>query len=279
MTDENQSEGKEEAVPTSKEQEPETPAETDTTEVDEEKQEVAPEAETPQEELPDSASDRTKEQFEKLKTQLADANAKNARGTSVFDNMRGVPQDSQQAEPQQAQPNPFISEQPQPEEPLVADDGTVDIGKVNQSFEKTRQAEERILQSEQRFLRMEEDRQTQEAHEAHPELNPQDSSFDSDLFDVVSAVAAQNMVNGGTKSIKQITDEVKSFRTSPKEVKKVQKKAIQDFKEGQEKKDQEPIEEGKGGERKADISLEDLRERTRQGDSSALDQRLKDIDQ
>lgn len=274
MTDDNQSEGKEEALPTSQEQEPETPAEPEATEANEEKQEEAPVEETPQEELPEGVKERTTEQFDKLKNQLAEERAKNARGTSVFDNMRGpVPQDPQQAQ----QPNPFIPEQQQ-EEPLVEADGTVDINKINNSFEQFNQAEERIMQREQRFLRMEEDRQTQEAHEAHPELDPQGNSFDPDLFDMVSAVAAQNMVNGGTKSIKQITDEVKGFRSSPKEEKKVRKQAIQDFKEGQEKKDQGPIEEGKGGERKADTNLAELKERTRQGDSSALDQRLKDID-
>ena len=271
MTDDNQSEGKEEAVPTSQEETPtETQTETQPPEgQDEEKQEDTPLEETQEEGLPEGVKERTKEQFDKLQQQLKEERSKNAQGTSVFNSFRG-PQP--QVEPQQ---NPF--NQPQVEEPLVDEDGTVDIDRVNQSFTAAQQAQQRALDAEQRIIHLEEDRQTREAHEAHPELDPQSDDFDQQFFDMASAQAALNYINGGKKSIKQIGDDIKDFRSSNSEVKQAKKEAIKDFKESQSKRKQGPIEEGSGEDRMPDVSQEELQKRTREGDGDALSQRLKNI--
>lgn len=276
MTDDNQSEGKEEAVPTSPEpaaepvQEPEAP----------EEKPVEPEGD-----LPEGASTRTKEQFEKLKGNLATKEqelvaerAKNTQGSSMFDQFNPPA-------PVQEQPSPFqqpVQPQAQPDQ-LVGDDGTVDIQGLNQRLDATSVAEQSALQARDDILRIEQNRQNSEAVDAFPQLDPQSQEFDEDFYNMTSAAMAQSMINRTNKTLKQVANEVHSFRGSDnKVVKEAKKEAVKDFKEGQENRQQGPINEGAGEERQPDVSDEDLRTATRVGTpeekDKALDIRLKSID-
>lgn len=277
MPEPNPSEGKEEAVPTSEEQQPPqkaegTPEETPAQEPNEEKQ-GTPEPPAG-EELPPDASDRTKEQFAKLQTQLAEERAKNASGSSVFDSLR--PPQPQAPQGQPPAENPF-QQQPAAPEPLVGDDGTVDVTRLNQNHEAAQAAAQQAQATEQRIIQLEQDRQTREANAAFPQLDPQSKEFDPNFFDMTTGLLTKEFIDGGNRSLLQVAQQVSDALKSPGATKQASKDAVAKFKEGQDNRQQGPVEEGAGEERQPDSTQEELRQKTRDGDADAITKRLQNV--
>lgn len=279
MTDTNPSEGKEEAVPTSEEQQPSkdaegTQKETPAQEPNEEKQEATPK----DGELPSDASERTKEQFAKLQAQLAEERAKNEGGSSVFDSLRPKQPQASQVQPQ-GQPqgeNPF-TQKPVAPEPLMDEDGTVDVARVNESHEAARASAEQAQATEQRIIQLDQDRQTREANAAFPQLDPQSKEFDSNFFDMTTGLMTKEYIDGGNRSLIQVAQQVSDALSPEGSTKQAGKEAVKKFKESQDNRQRGPLEEGSGEERQPDSTQEELRQRTRDGDAEAINKRLQNV--
>lgn len=276
-----------EAVPTSEKEEVVSTTKPET-EVAKPSGSNEPQGDTPNEDLdlPDGVTQRTKEQFDKLKKRLSDAESKlkttppPSSDNSVFDSFR-APQDVPMGQPMEALP--FLNQQQVGaiQQQFIDEEGNVDIAGVNRALleanEVARQALIRAKQSEDKFTRFEENQQVKEAHTTHPDLDPQNPSFDPSLFDMVKDRLLRNMYEGRNQSLLEVTNEIKKVYKGSTNVAKVQEDAVEAYKQGQQNRDQGPIENGRGAPREDVGNLEDLRRQTRQGKAEALDERLKNL--
>lgn len=270
---------------------------------------IAPAAEIAPEDdlsLPENASERTREQFEKLKAKLrekeealkakevetpppAPAPDTSQYGESVYAAFR--PRVQEQAPAPQVDPRQFTNLSPQQvdniQRSFVDDQGNVDIASLNRTLDE---AQRRAIQAEQfaqkaiqsveakvneRFSQMEEMREVQEAHQFHPELDPKNrEKFNPQLFELVRDRILRNMYEGKKQPLKQVAADMKKYvverppaapQESPEET-AAKKQAI---------KNQAPLSVGKGGVRTTGTDFDDLRRRTREGDSDAITERLR----
>jgi len=236
------------------------------------------------EQLPEDASDRTKKNFDKireenrkLKEQLAEY------GSSVFDSFR--PQ--QGADQPQVDTNAYGNLNQQQVDSItsrfVDDEGNVDINGLNQELSTSNQraakAEERAARVEDRLERFEESQQVREAHAVHPWLDPKSPNFDSVQFELVrDRILRVKYYEGQPISLLEAADQVAKAQggTSPVNLDKISEEAVTKYKQSQEKRQQGPIETGRGEPRQT-TDLSELRERTRQGDDNALTERMRGI--
>lgn len=262
----------------------------------------------PEEELslPENASERTREQFEKLKAKLREKEealkAKEAvtppkapepepvsqYGDSVYSAFR--PRVPEVTPAPQVDPRQFTNLSPQQVDTIqrsfVDDQGNVDVAGLNRTLQE---AQQRAIQAEQfaqkavqsveakvneRFSQMEEMREVTEAHQSHPELDPKNrEKFNPQLFELVRDRILRNMYEGKKQPLGQVAAEMKKFvvgkpQETPQEVPEdpAKKQAI---------KNQAPLSVGKASQRTSGVELDDLRRRTREGDGAAITERLK----
>lgn len=241
--------------------------------------------------LPEGVTERTRQQFEKLKARLAEAEAKAKPsqaqdfGDSVFDSFR----------PQQTESQPLVDtnsygslNQQQVDSitsQFVDADGNVDINGLNQALQlanqRAAQAEQRAAKVENRLERMEETQQVKEAHAVHPQLDPQSKDFDPNFFELVRDRLLRNMYEGKKQSLLEVANTLsKAYKpTSPVNLDKVKEDAVAQYKEKQESRNQGPIESGKGEDRNPLSNLDELRKQTRSENplraTPALDERLR----
>lgn len=187
--------------------------------------EGAPEAQTVQTPTP-AVSDRTTEQFEKLKDsnkKLFEANrllqeelTRRARSEQTFAPIQQTPQPTTPAPAieQFVEIDPTTGEQYVNEKKLTA--------ALAEASQKATRAESAV----QNYIRqqnvLEEEKQTAEAYGAHPEINPSSQTFDANLSRFTSALLLHSMMNpqeygGRTLTFKEAVDEAK--KTSPQQVK------------------------------------------------------------
>ena len=232
--------------------------------------------------------ERTKAYIEKLKAQLreketpAPAPDTTNYGTSVFDSLRPPVQEAPVAPlPQQY----GVLNQNQVEniaQNYIDEAGNVDVNGLNQALKNANyQAQQAIAEARatrEQIIRFEENQQTKEAHREFPELDPLNKDkFDPTFFKLVKGMITEDLVsnNGLQKtSLVQAAKEVSKYYTPLN--KKVQETPEQ-VQAREKARVQGPIESGKGADRRAPQSYEDLRARTRASDPTALDERLKNI--
>jgi hypothetical protein len=237
--------------------------------------------------LPEDASDRTRKNFEKireenrkLKEQLASKGTAQY-GSSVFDAFRGgtnepvIPQD-QYGSLNQSQ-TAAIAQQ------FVDQEGNVDINGLNQALlsanQRAEQAERRSYDAAERVTRFEETQQVREAHAVFPQLDPESVEFDPEFFDMVRDRMLRYMYEGKNQSLLDAATGIsnKYKAENPVNVAKVEEAAVEKFKQTQELRNQGPIEQGRGEPRQTQGSLDELKQRTRQGDDAALTERMRSI--
>jgi DNA repair exonuclease SbcCD ATPase subunit len=219
--------------------------------------------------LPEGVSERTTEQFDKLKAQNQEL--------------------KQQLESQKGSPDePILGAVQQPTTPLPepqsvvdsfynAETGEVDIQALR-SFEQDLVKTKQELGSLKQTFQNERDAvQEEAAYEAHPDLKT-----NKDLRRKARAVYVDSMINPqdyGNKiiSLKEATDLVKT--SSDKAVEAAEKAGAQQALESLTPKEQAALEAtGRSDKRQLTAEeLEDLRRRTREGDPEAIMQRLKGI--
>jgi hypothetical protein len=236
-------------------------------------------------ELPADASERTKLEFEKLKShnkEMADklrTYEQNQYGKSVFDS---ILDQGGQAQPNGNFPNVPFERQQEVAQSFVDANGYVDTEAIARSLkelnDKANRAEHEAKAARETIRQGEEGRQIQEAHKAFPWLNPANKDqFDPQGFELVRDRILRNMVNGNQQSLAQVAEDITRFYKPTANTAELQEQAVNEYKEKQAVKAQaSSVQSGKGQPRQ-EANLSDLRERTQRGDESALDERLRHI--
>jgi len=217
--------------------------------------------------LPDNASERTRDQFDKLRNQLRDEKARREYYESVFQSTQVK---SKEEEPQTT---PIYD----PDTGLLNEQGLTDI-------------QRRAIEAEQRAARAEEavqnylyDQENKETFREYPELNPNDKKvFNKELHIATRQVMLDSMVNPKDYGNKQL-----SFREAaalaktrlPGAIESAKKEGAQEAMEQLTPKEQASLEAVGSPSRRKDVSgeLEQLRKATRKGDSQASIERMKRI--
>ena len=176
-----------------------------------------------EESLPDEVSERTKEQFEKLKEKnkemaqklelLEKVNQPQEPKLSALERLRGTPP----TQTQQTQPQPEA--EVEDDEALIDENGYLDEARLKSGLTKSqlkaKEAEEKALkaqqQAEKAMRRVEEYEITSEkkrVHSAFPEIDPYSDKFVPELYDQVSKDMLWNLVNIGQEDFFGTTEKV-----------------------------------------------------------------------
>jgi hypothetical protein len=218
----------------------------------------------------DTSNDRTKEQFQKLlqsnkelKEQLQNlASTKNSEPTaygSVYDSIKS---DS-------------VKDNTTSSEEYVDEDGNVNIAKLNKDL---KEAKTSALEARALAVKAREDLEVREAHMKHPYLNPHSSEFDPTFFELVKdRTLRQKFYEGKETNLVDIADQVISFYTPSSKKSAESAKAIEDYKKAQSQIANNAPLSSSSRARQEGPNLDDLRARTRSGDSRAILERLKNI--
>lgn len=218
----------------------------------------------------DTSNDRTKEQFQKLlqsnkelKDKLAQLESnKNSEPViaygSVYETFKG---------------NPAVNQSDVQDTDYVNADGEVDIEKLNADLKalKVSALEARRLAEQAR-----EEIEVREAHAKHPYLDPQNTQFDPNFFELVKdRVLRHRYYEGKNIPLANVADQVLSFYKPGSVAKKDAEKAVEEYKKSQQQVTSNAPISSSTGRRQEGTNLEDLRIRTQNGDSQALRERLK----
>lgn len=225
-----------------------------------------------EEELPESISERTRLEFEKLKEsnrrlkeQLEERGKQSAYGQSVYDGVYGQ---SPQPEPVvQGSNYPGMSQQElaQTAVNFTDENGYLDV----QAFEGfLKRIDERASKAEAVALKAQRDaeaRQVAEAHLKYPWLDPKNPKFDPNGFELVRDRLVRNMADGRQMPLTDVAESIL----------KVYKPASASTEDQKQAKAQVSTVGGQTQKRSDEGRLDDLRTRTRQGDMTALRERIK----
>jgi hypothetical protein len=242
--------------------------------------------------LPVGTSERTAEQFDKLKESNKKLYEANQLLQQELERKKGLEQQFQpvqQAIPQEQQPKieQFIETDPVTGEQFVNEDRLKKaIGEAQSRATRAEQAVQSYIKQQQE---REEQRQTEEAYKAYPELNPSHEKFDTDLTRKTRAFLLDSMVNpqeysGRPLSFREAADLAKQAIGAPVASLAPQPKL-------EPKKDQENEIKMQASAETSGISsqtqeanqvpqeeLEVLRDRSRRGDLWAVAKRLSQIE-
>lgn len=225
-------------------------------------QEVSADQKPVEEGLPTEAKDRTKREFEKLQRQLREERMARERLESRFRSMQ-----------------PKAPELPPVYDPET---GLLNEQALSQRDRLTQEALNRAARAEEAVQNYEKDREERETFSAYPELDPNErfgKPHDVEFHKEVRRIALDSMLNPqdyGDKqlSFKEAADLAKGRLTPQVEAAKQQgaKEAIEQL----TPKEQASLEAtGSSGRRTQVNNLDDLRRRSRKGDSDAIIERLK----
>jgi hypothetical protein len=243
---------------------------------------------TDTEELPEEASERTKKNFEKIREENKKLKEQLAQyGDSVFDAFRPQQTAAQPKVDADAYGNLNQSQVDSITSRFVDDEGNVDINGLNrelsQANQKAAQADQRAARLEDKLERFEESQQVREAHVVHPWLDPKNPAFDPVRFELVrDRILRVKYYEGQPITLLEAADYISqgTSSASPVNLDKVSEEAVEKYKESQVKRQQGPIETGKGEPRDTQ-DLGDLRQRTRyenpSDDAPALEERLANL--
>src|SRR3990167_3187478 len=190
-------------------------------------------------------SDRTTEQFEKLK----DSNKKLFEANRLLQEELTRRSRSEQTFAPIQQTPPSNVPAPAIEQFVEIDPTTgeqyVNEKKLSTALAEANQKATRAETAVQNYIRqqnvLEEEKQTAEAYTAHPEINPSSPSFDANLSRFTSALLLHSMMNpqeygGRTLTFKEAVDEAK--KASPQQVKTQTAALEKETKEGMDTKQQ-----------------------------------------
>ena len=217
-----------------------------------------------EESLPESASERTRKEFEKLK----DANRKlkeelDARG-SRNDLSDYLPSHLTQRQTEEIKTD------------FVDQNGYVDVNTLNRALkeanDRARRAEDLALSN----VKERESRMVQEAHLKHPYLDPRSPQHDRKFYDAVRDRMVRYFSEGVEKPLAEVADEIADFykpEITPEKVEVEKQKAVEGYKQSQTTR--AIINTSPTQKREPANDLDDLRVKTRSGDSTALQERIR----
>lgn len=210
--------------------------------------------------LPSDASERTRQNFEKLREDLRKANDRNALLEQTY----------------VSKPQPVV------QTPIYdPSTGYVDVGQLEIMRTQAADAQRKADQVVAKYERDRQLQQEQEAYSAHPELNPDNPSQDKELFKLTRAIIMDSSLNpqdyGGKElSAKQAADMAK--KQQAKLINKVRQDAATEAVEQLSPKEQATLEATGRSDRRVDTrDHSELIERTRRGDTDAIMQRFNNI--
>lgn len=220
----------------------------------------------PQEDgLPESASDRTRHEFEKLREENRRERERREAAEAAFRTL---------------QPNQVA----QPEPIYDPDTGYVDPNALTALQRQAVEANERATKAEQTVNQFRQEQEAREAYLAHPEANPDSKEYNPKLKNLAAGVILQSMLNpqefGGKQfSLKEAYDYLKADTTDTKAVEEARKEGAQEAIEQLTPKEQATLEAIGTSGRRSDVgqSHDTLVERTRRGDYDAIAERMKRI--
>ena len=209
--------------------------------------------------LPENATDRTREQFEKL---------------TNSNRQLKVQLDKLQADIDR-QPIGYNVPQPKAEEFIDPATGEVDIDKLNRGLvEANRQAKQARLEVQ----RIREEDQEKTAYATYPQLKPRTKGFDAELYKRTRAVLLDSMLNpqdyaGKPLTMKEAAD--KAAGASQAVVNKAKAEGAKDAIGQLTPKEQASLDAtGRSDRRKSVGDLASLQKRTRYGDIQAIVSRM-----
>lgn len=216
--------------------------------------------------LPENASERTRDQFEKLRNQLREEKTRREYMESVF-------QSTQTKPPEPVQEQPIYD--PNTE--------TFDYNRLNDVQKRTYVAEQRAARAEQAVQQYLHEQENRETYKEFPELNPNDMrTFNKDLHVTTRQILLDSMVNPQDYNNKQL-----SFREAatlaktrlPGAIESAKKEGAKEAMEQLTPKEQASLEAVGSPSRRGEAlgELEELRRKTRKGDSRASIERMKRI--
>ncbi len=217
---------------------------------------------SPEEGLPDSAKERTKNEFDKLKGQLKEERTRR----EYTENINNQLQQKQQEDSNVPAYDP--------------ETGLVNEKALNETQQRAQSAEQRVIETGKRLDSFIENQENREAFTAHPELDPSSESFNQDLHVATRRILTDAMLNpndygGKTLSFKEAGDKAKS--SVKKDLDEAREEGAKDAVEQLTPKEQAALDAvgTPGGRSKTGGSQEDLQQRTRQGDPTAIIERMK----
>lgn len=232
-------------------------------------------AESDEPKLPDGVSERTKEQFDKIKEHNAQLKAEldaYKSKTSVLDELR-VPDLKEET------PNLSTTEVAEIKSKFVDDNGYIDVAKIEALDSELRAANERAKRAEDKADRIEKKIQNSEetveikaVHAEYPQLDPHNEKFDPNFYKLVKLELVDQMMNG-EKDLKKAAQAISKLYTPQVDVQKAQEEAVVEFSKKTAKRSQ--ASEDVTGRGKGEPSDKDeMSRKTQQGDVDALYKRL-----
>jgi hypothetical protein len=237
-------------------------------------EEVTASEQTQVDELPEDVSERTREQFEKLKEsnkQMKERlNALEAgqqdQLADIYDSLRpkGMPQ---------------LDENSGNLDTLIKD-GYVDENVLKQSLNQlTKQAQEaqkRADLAQKKIQEIEENAQVKEAYKEYPQLNPKNTDvFDPNFYKLVKNELIGQMIEG-KKDLLEAAQEVSRVYKPNVEAKEKEQAKKEDFDKKEEQiQKQNPTSGARGQDRYAELDQNDLVKATMRNQKGALAERLR----
>jgi hypothetical protein len=234
--------------------------------------EDAASTETEDSTLPENASDRTREQFEKLRSREEDLRKSLQEERQRRELAERTYQSMQPKQEQQEEVAPLYD----PNSGLLNEQVLTDVQK------RAMAAEKRATQAEQSIQNYLNEQENRETFNEYPELNPNDTkTFNKDLHITTRQILLDSMVNPQDYENKQL-----SFREAaalaktrlPGALDNAKKEGAQEAMEQLTPKEQASLAAVGSASRRGDVgNLEELRKRTRKGDHTSSIQRMKSI--
>ncbi len=228
--------------------------------------EGAPAQEVPQqtkeEGLPESASERTKREFDKLQTQLREERTRREAVEAAFQSMQP-----------KSQPPPVYD----PETGMLNEQVLTDVQR------SAYEAKERADKAEQMVQGYLNEQEKQKVHAVHPEIDPENKEkFNQSLYGVTSAIMLDSMVhpdNWGGKELSFMEAAEKAKEVTSGAAKQAKEEGAREAMEQLTPKEQASLAAvgatSRHGEALGD--LDELRRRSRKGDAEATIERLRRI--
>lgn len=217
-----------------------------------------------EESLPESVSERTRKEFEKLK----EANRKLKEELDT----KGNPSDLSDYLPS------HLTRRQNEEVPtdFVDQNGYVDVNTLNRALkeanDRAKRAEELALSN----VKEREGRMVREAHERHPYLDPRNPQHDRKFYEAVRDRMVRYFSEGVEKPLAEVADEIADFYKPTITAEKVEaekQKAVEGYKQSQTTR--AVVNTVPTQKREPADDLDDLRAKTRSGDSTALQERIR----
>ena len=214
--------------------------------------------------LPESASDRTRHEFEKLREENRRERERREAAEAAFRTLQ-----------------PKVEAQPEPI--YDPDTGYVNEAVLTETQKRAIEAEKRAAKAEEAVSQFRQEQEAREAYLAHPEANPDAKEYNPKLKNLAAGVILQSMLNpqefGGKQfSLKEAYDYLKAD-TNTKAVEEARKEGAQEAIEQLTPKEQATLEAIGTPARRSDLgqSHDTLIERTRRNDFDAIAERMNRI--